>query len=122
MPSDGTSLEKRVTLFVDRSWQHFASPLYRSTFEILLNLPQDMDVGWQRQMLEAWFRIWSRYLPESKPSRRKTLDLMHYTVSVLSGLATTTMLAGEGAQIRPTELGFLKNTLVREFARAGQTQ
>jgi hypothetical protein len=41
-PDSDASLEKRVVHFVNRSWEHFSSPLYRSTFEILLNLPPDL--------------------------------------------------------------------------------
>ncbi len=40
---------------------------------------------------------------------------MHYTVSVLSGLAATQMLEGQGARVRARELGFLKDTLCREL-------
>jgi AcrR family transcriptional regulator len=116
-PDDGTDLGKRVALFVDRSWEHFASPQFRSTFEILLNLPPDLELSWQDAMLGAWGRIWSRYFPGSRRSRGGSFDLMHYTIAVLSGLAATQMLEGEGARVRATELGFLKDTLVRELAR-----
>ena len=115
---DDESLEKRVALFVDRSWEHFASAHYRSTFEILLNLPPDLDLSWQDEMLKSWIRIWSQYFPESRPASRRAVDLMHYAISVLSGLAATNMLEGPGARTRSRELGFLKETLVREFTRA----
>ena len=115
---DDESLEKRVALFVDRSWEHFASAHYRSTFEILLNLPPDLDLSWQDEMLKSWIRIWSQYFPESRPASRRAVDLMHYAISVLSGLAATKMLEGPGAHTRSRELGFLKETLVREFTRA----
>jgi len=67
-------------------------------------------------MLSAWYEIWSRYFPNSKPRRRRSIDLMHYTVSTLAGLAATQMLEGAGAPLRATELRFLKETLVRELA------
>ncbi|MGH0028852.1 MAG: TetR/AcrR family transcriptional regulator [Myxococcota bacterium] len=117
VPDAGAPLETRVSLFVDRSWEHFASAHYRSTFEILLNLPPDLPTSWQGGMLEAWSEIWSRYFPAARRSRRRTLDLMHYTISVLSGLAATRMLEGEAAAARGSELGFLKETLVRELGR-----
>ena len=63
-----------------------------------------------------WFAIWTRYFPNSNPSRRHTVDLMHYTVSVLSGLAATKMLEGPDAGDRTSELDFLKDTLCRELA------
>ena len=114
---DDESLEKRVALFVDRGWQHFSSDYYRPTFEILLNLPPDLDLSWQHEMLGAWNLIWSRYFPGSKPSRRRTVDLMHYAISVLTGLAATRMLEGQSARVRASELGFLKDTLARELLR-----
>lgn len=115
-PSDGADLDKRVTLFVDRSWAHFSSPHYRSTLEILLNLPSHLEPTWQAGMLEAWMGIWSRYFPASNPAKRRTIDLMHYAISVLSGLATTQMLAGPGARVRSSELRYLKETLARELS------
>ncbi len=109
-------LEKRVALFVDRAWGHFSSPHYRSTFEILLNL-EGTELSWQGEMLLAWNRIWSQYFPDSQLSRPATLDLMHYTISALSGLAAMKMLEGGAARVRATELGFLKDTLLRELSR-----
>lgn len=113
-------LEKRVALFIDRSWLHFSSPHYRSTFEILLNLPEETELRWQREMLGQWRRIWSRHFHESDvrangaPSQR-TIELMLYTVSVLTGLATTQMLEGKSMRSRGRELGFLKDTLRSEL-------
>jgi len=119
VPAPEESLPTRVSRFVDRSWQHFGSAHYRSTFEILLNLPPDLEPSWQSVMLDGWTRIWSQYFPGSRLSQRHTVDLMHYTISVLSGLAATGMLEGELAPVRGTELGFLKDTLVRELSGDG---
>jgi len=116
-PSDDEELEKRVARFVDRSAEHFGSALYRSTFEILLNLPSDLELSWQREMLNAWIRIWARFFPESDSEAPRTVDLMSYTVSVLSGLAATRMLEGRGERIGRSELRYLKDTLTRELAR-----
>jgi AcrR family transcriptional regulator len=113
------SLEARVARFVDRSWEHFGSARYRTTFEILLNLPADLEVSWQEQMLAAWTRVWSRYFPGGKASQRRR-RLMYYTVSVLSGLAATQMLSGHSVGRLETELGYLKDTLVRELAHGGK--
>ena len=118
-PAQDEKPEKCVALFVDRSWEHFASPHYRSTFEILLNLPPDLELSWKGEMLGTWTRIWSEYFPDSTLSRRRTVDLMHYTISVLSGLAATKILEGPDARIRAAELGFLKDTLHRELTSAG---
>ena len=116
-PAEDDGIEKRVALFIDRSAEHFGSALYRSNFEILLNLPSDLELPWQREMLDAWIRIWSRYFPETDPEDLRTIDLMSYTVSVLSGLAATRMHEGRGARISSGELRFLKDTLLREVSR-----
>jgi len=117
LPTGGGSIESRVVLFIDRSAEHFGSALYRSNFEILLNLPTNLELSWQHEMLTAWIRIWSRYFPEMDPEHPRSLDLMSYTVSVLSGLAATRMLEGRGAKIGSGELRYLKDTLVREVSR-----
>ena len=122
LPLEGISLEKRAGLFIDRAWEHFGSPLYRSTFEILLN---QMGGGagespdWQREMFRAWNGVWMRLFGESLLSRRQQLALQHYTISALSGLASTLMLEGEDALLRRSELDLLKDTLVRELLRSG---
>ena len=117
LPADA-SLEKRAASFVDRAWEHFGSAEFRSTFEILLNdvdLRLGSELTWQRQMNEAWDRVWMRLFHDAPIPRRKHRRLEHYAVSVLSGLAVTRMLEGTGAKTRPEELGWLKDTLVREL-------
>jgi AcrR family transcriptional regulator len=114
LPDTGLSLPERVSLFIDRSWEHFGSAHYRSTFEILLNLPAELS--WKRETLAAWIRIWSTFFPESAIPARETTDIMRYTVSVLSGLAATNMLEGEQSRSRESELGFLKDWLARKLA------
>jgi hypothetical protein len=43
--------------------------------------------------------------------------LQHYTISVLSGLASTLLLEGGDAKLREAELDLLRDTLVRELRR-----
>jgi AcrR family transcriptional regulator len=114
LPDSGLSLPDRVSLFIDRSWEHFGSAHYRSTFEILLNL--SAELSWKSEILAAWIRVWSTFFPESAVSARETADIMRYTVSVLSGLAATNMLEGKQSRCRARELGFLKDSLARELA------
>lgn len=116
-PGPDDDIEKRASQFIDRAWEHFSSPHYRSTFEILLNLPEDLEPSWQSGMFRAWNGIWADYFPASQLTRRQTIDLMHYAISVLSGLAAMKMLEGPSARIRASELGFLKETLRRELSR-----
>ena len=120
LPVDGTSLEKRAALFVDRAWEHFRSPGYRSVFEILLNtlarddLPESSN--WQAEMFRAWDGIWMRIFHDAPISRRRHRVLEHYVIASLSGLASTLMLEGPEATLRREELDLLTETLFRELA------
>jgi len=110
------TLEARVALFVRRGWQHFRSSHYRSTLEILMNLPQETEIPWQSGMLEEWRRTWSRFFPESDPSQKASIDLMLYSISVFTGLATTQILEGRRARKASRDLAFLEDTLMRHLA------
>ena len=114
-PDPERNLKSRVEIFVRRSWQHFSSTHYRSTTQILLNLPIEIEIPWRREMLDEWKRIWSGFFPESNPTRRQSIELMVYAISVFTGLATTTMLDGERAPARSRELSFLEETLVQHL-------
>lgn len=122
IPLEGTSLEKRASLFIDRAWQHFGSADYRSTFEILLNYLGREDLEerptWQERMFRAWDRIWRRLFGDARISRRRHFVLQHYTISALSGLASTLMLERGEARVRDAELDLLKDTLARELSRS----
>ena len=122
IPLDGTPLEKRASLFIDRAWRHFGSAEYRSTFEILLNYLGRADLKehptWQERMFPAWDRIWRRFFGDAPISRRRHFVLQHYTISALSGLASTLMLEGGEARLRDAELDLLKDTLARELTRS----
>lgn len=116
---EGKSLEERVGIFVDAAWEHFASPHYRCTFEILLNMP---TLDWDSpehplrdSTLEAWAGVWNRFFGEADLPLRRTIAVQYYAISVLSGLAAMKKFEGSTAGQRRTELGFLKDTLVREL-------
>ena len=117
LPDVDATLEERVDSFVDRSWKHFSSPLYRSTFQILLDLPPDLETTWQKTMLRNWGRVWSSYFYKGRRATARDVDLMRYTISVFSGLAALQILERPTRRLRAVELGFLKETLVRELAR-----
>jgi AcrR family transcriptional regulator len=112
-------LAERVSLFVDRSWIHFGSAQYRSTYEILINLPPGLAPSWRNEVLATWNRIWSDFFPEKSTPTKQLVKIMRYTVSVLSGLATMNMLEGARANSRITELGYLKDTLTRKLSGDG---
>ena len=113
-PADAP-LEARVSAFIDRAWEHFGGPHYRTTFEILLNLPPEMESSWAPGVLGTWQAIWREYFPESPLGERETADLMRYAVSVLSGLATTNILEGPGRRGAGRSLARLKQSLLQEL-------
>jgi len=116
----GTTLAARAALFVDVAWEHFSGRHYRATFEILLNhLGREAPGGagdWRVEMSRAWDRVWSRVFADARVPRRRSLMLQHFTVSALSGLASTAMLQGGRATLPAGELDVLKATLRRELA------
>lgn len=126
LPNDESSLEKRVAMFVDRAWEHFSSPHYRSTFEILLNYSSAEEGGatesaWQSEMFRAWDRIWSELFVDTTLPRRRKTALQLYTISTLSGMASLTMLGGPGGG-HQLELSLLKDTLLRELGSRRPTE
>ena len=66
-------------------------------------------------MSRAWDGVWMRLFRDAPLTRRRHTLLEHYTISTLSGLASTLMLEGEGAVLRAEELALLKDTLAREL-------
>ena len=112
----GAPLATRVELFVGRAWEHFASPHYRSTLEILLHLdPSARRPGWQAPMQRELDAIWRGTFPEARLPHRRALALQRYTASVLSGLAALSLLDGSRAT-RGAELRLLEATLLRELS------
>lgn len=124
IPADA-SLAERVDLFVDRAWSHFSSPEYRSTFEILRNLPGDLDPSWQGELLRQWLRVWSSYFPENAAARERTIEQLYFSFSLLSGMAGTRMLERADGRLEASGLAMLKETLergLREDARQARQQ
>jgi len=116
-----SSLEARAAAFVDRAWEHFASPVYRANFEILLGTVRgarskrtDRLPG---EMLAAVDRLWTRVFPDSPLSRERRHALERHVIAVLSGLASQVMLQGPSPRVLPDEeIAILKRTLARELA------
>ena len=113
--ADEALLPDRIDQFVERAWAHFRSPLYRSTFEILLQ-SESGDAAWQARMLDAWDDVFRRIFFDSSLPRRRRLRLHHYTVSVLTGLASMLQLEGPTAKLGAGELDLLKRSLETELA------
>jgi AcrR family transcriptional regulator len=121
IPLEASSLEARAGLFVDRAWQHFSSPHYRSTYEILLHYlgraERKSGGDWRERTFAGWNDIWQQLFADARIPRARHFVLQHYTISVLSGFASTLMLEGAENAIRPAELALLKETLARELSR-----
>jgi AcrR family transcriptional regulator len=117
---DDAPLEERVEQFVARAWEHFSSPHYRSTFEILLHASDVIpsDSSWRARMEAAWQRIWSEVFAGEKLSRRRAAALQQFAVASLAGLASLRMLGGEVASAREAELALLRDALLRELRAA----
>jgi AcrR family transcriptional regulator len=120
---DGLPIEEAAGLFVDRAWQHFNSPIYRSTFQIVMNYSFDPEIvakkgaeaelaDWQIRMITSWSRVWHRVFPREAQVQPERFHISHYCVAVLSGLAATSMLEPPSAGPPAVELDFLKKTLV----------
>lgn len=117
---DDAPLAARVEQFVERAWEHFSSPHYRSTFEILIHASAafSRDAVWREQMQRAWGAVWSEVFSSEKLPRRRAVALQQFTVASLAGLASIRMLEGESAPPREAELALLRDTLVRELSAA----
>jgi AcrR family transcriptional regulator len=114
------ALPERAGSFVDRAWEHFASPVYRANFEILLvtvrDEPSELTDRIPAQMLAAVDRLWRRIFPESPLDRDRRHALERYVIAVLSGLASSVMLQGPTPRVRPdAEIRLLKAALGREL-------
>jgi AcrR family transcriptional regulator len=124
IPREGASLEKRVSLFVDRAWEHFSSAHYRSTHEILIHYLGRHDARarreWRDRMSRDWDRIWRDLFSDARLPARRHFVLQNYTIAALAGLASTLMLEGGMPSLRPAVLELVKQTLVGELARGAR--
>jgi AcrR family transcriptional regulator len=118
IPIDETSLAERVSLFVDRAWDHFGSPHFRSTFEILLNhLPTDEgEESVQSQMASAVDVLWIRLFSDAPLPRSRRLLIQRYAIAVLSGLAYSVILRGKNPGAPAGELRLLEQSILRELS------
>jgi len=110
----GEGLHARVAVFVERAWEHFGSPHYRSTLEILMNHAGAGSDAW-REMLKTWNGVWARFFPARQLSRRETVALQLYTISLLSGLATVRALGDPTQRWLEGPLRLLRETLIERL-------
>jgi AcrR family transcriptional regulator len=111
------ALARRVSLFIERAWQHFSSPHFRSTFEILLHHGKNDDgevpPHWQETMFRAFDRVFERLFSGSGLPRRERAALHQYAVAELMGLSALEML--DTSRPRAAQLALLERTLLREL-------
>ena len=115
-------LEKRVSHFVDRAWDHYSSADYRTANEILLHFHAREDIeeapAWSAIMAKAWIDIWHEIFRTAPVSRQRHVVLAHYTLATLSGLAGLMLVSGDPADSMARDLDILKQLLIREFSGA----
>jgi AcrR family transcriptional regulator len=120
IPVASLPIDERVSLFIERAWEHFRSRHFRTAFEILLDYlgrdEQPHAAKWREQMTRAWDRVWSEIFADVRMHRGQSLMLQHYTVATLSGLAAMSMMEGASASLSRRELQILKDTLGRSMA------
>ncbi len=118
VPRDG-QLEKRVSLFVDRAWEHYSSAHYRTTYEILLHFRTRDDVEeapeWSAIMAKAWNEIWRTIFHDVAISGKRHALMARYSLATLSGLAGLLFLSGDPADSLARDLEVLKRLLIREL-------
>ena len=120
VPVEGRSLAERVHDFVERAWEHFSSPDYRCTAEILLYLSgDDAQPDLPRTLAElqgpSWSQAWKRIFHDARLPRPRAVALQRYVASVLSGLSGFRILEGADERLREIELGFLEDTLLAQL-------
>jgi AcrR family transcriptional regulator len=118
VPREGP-LDERVSLFVDRAWEHHVSADYRTTHEILLHFRARKDVkeapAWSAIMAKAWNEIWREIFHDAPVSRRRHILIARYALATLSGLASLLILSGDPADSLAWDLEILKRLLIREL-------
>jgi len=119
IPVEGTTLEERAALFVDRAWEHMASAHYRSTSEILRHVTGRgrgrARHEWRERMRAEWEQLWGRLFAGARISRARHVVLQHFAASLLSGLAASVAIDDRARAVPSAELALLKETLVREL-------
>ena len=90
LPRSGVTLAERVSLVVDHAWEHYSSPHYRATLEILLSTrAEDIPERSARslQLTEAATRLWSKAFADLDVSAERRSETERFAFAALSGLA-----------------------------------
>ncbi len=111
------TLDLRIDQFIDRAWEHYRSPHYKSMFSLLSNDLSDIyeAAEWkheQMRLFESLDRVWLTFFPLELQDDHLRKTVAHYTHSVLTGLAMTHNLWATGKQTANRELALLKKSLL----------
>jgi len=113
----GLPLTDRISDFVDRAWDHFGSSNYRCASEILSHYMRSApELSYQTDFNRTLMRIWLHLFGDTGLTPDRTVVVMHYTVSVLSGLSLMRPIAMPPRDDVSAELDMLKHTLHQELA------
>jgi AcrR family transcriptional regulator len=116
---DGRSLEQRVSLLLDCSWEYYCSPHYRAMLEIVLNSQRDEAherSEHHQRFAEAVSQVWSKALADVDLCPARRMEAEGFACSALSGLAVQAML--QCGTLRPhPELEILKSATLRLLTR-----
>jgi AcrR family transcriptional regulator len=120
-PSPQEELQKRVAVFVERSWAHYSSAHYLSMFQLLLNDMFEMDdKQWQKSqqdIIHAMDDVWKRFFQDVIPDKDKRRMLARYTHSVLTGLAVSHSYQWGSSQMKD-ELILLRISILSQMKPA----
>ncbi len=117
-PPRDIALEERVSVFVDRAWQHYSSRHYLSMFQLLLNdMSSVEDDKWQQSQLQivvAMDEVWKNFFEDVVPDIKKRRMLARYTHSVLTGFAVSYSYDWGGNRMQE-EVVLLKQSLFSQM-------
>ena len=94
---EGTTLEERVSVFVDRAWRHYGGRRFRSTLEIILSTRDSLMApgsDWAAQPIsETSSRVeglWGTIFSDLDLTPAMQRDLLRFAFVNLAGLSMTT--------------------------------
>lgn len=118
-PSVNEELQKRVEIFVERSWAHYSSAHYLSMFQLLLNDVFELDdKQWQQSqqnIIHAMDDVWKKFFQDVVPDKDKRRMLARYTHSVLTGLAVSYSYQWGSKQMKE-ELALLRISILSQMS------
>lgn len=125
--SAGGTLEERIALFVEQSWQHCNSPAYQSNLHILLGMRNEAEANfeqWLQQslghLITQGFNLWRRMFHDVKLSESEHLNILLYCFSSLSGIALLSRISQMQERV-DNDLLELKKLLLLRFTAYKKT-